>query len=110
VPTMLQRQGVFTEPIGGRVPLIYDPATTVIDGGSASRSAFAGNAIPIGQMDPVARALLERYPLPTGPGTANNYRRTDVEQNDHDLIGGRIDQRLSNADQLFAKLTNFHED
>ena len=29
VPTLLQRQGVFTEAIAGRVPVIYDPATTV---------------------------------------------------------------------------------
>ena len=29
VPTLLQRQGVFTEAIAGRVPAIYDPATTV---------------------------------------------------------------------------------
>ena len=29
VPTRLQRQGVFTEAIAGRVPAIYDPATTV---------------------------------------------------------------------------------
>ena len=28
VPTVLQRQGIFTEAIAGRVPVIYDPATT----------------------------------------------------------------------------------
>ena len=27
VPTLLQRQGIFTEAIAGRVPVIYDPAT-----------------------------------------------------------------------------------
>ena len=32
VPTLLQRQGVFTEAIAGRVPAIYDPATTVMTG------------------------------------------------------------------------------
>src|SRR5204862_1740133 len=41
VPTVLQRQGVFTEAIAGRVPAIYDPATT----SGLSRSAFAGNMI-----------------------------------------------------------------
>jgi hypothetical protein len=41
VPTQLQRQGVFTEAIGGRVPAIYDPATTVpgTTGGS-TRTSF----------------------------------------------------------------------
>src|SRR6187397_1911571 len=33
VPTVLQRQGIFTEAIAGRVPAIYDPATTVSNGG-----------------------------------------------------------------------------
>src|SRR5439155_5310577 len=61
VPTLLQRRGIFTEAIGGRTPAIYDPATT---SGSA-RIPFAGNTIPLARMDPVALALLERYPLPT---------------------------------------------
>src|SRR5207249_5013154 len=29
VPTLLQRQGIFTEAIAGRVPVIYDPSTPV---------------------------------------------------------------------------------
>jgi hypothetical protein len=77
VPTALQRQGIFTETIGGRVPVIYDPATTVLlPGGRAARSPFPGNTIPADRIDPVARALLDQYPLPTSSGTANNYRRT----------------------------------
>src|SRR5689334_755638 len=39
VPTLLQRQGIFTEAIAGKVPVVYDPATTI---GSA-RSPFPGN-------------------------------------------------------------------
>src|SRR5439155_1248788 len=55
VPTVLQRQGIFSEPIGGRTPAIYDPSTT---NGSA-RAPFPGNTIPLGRMDPVALALLQ---------------------------------------------------
>ena len=84
VPTLLQREGVFSEAIAGRVPAIYDPATTVTSGGTATRNPFPGNAIPIGRMDSVARALLERYPQPTGAGTANNYRRVGDEAVDQD--------------------------
>src|SRR5439155_2569142 len=69
VPPLLQRRGIFTEAIGGRTPAIYDPATP---SGSA-RIPFAGNTIPLARMDPVALALLERYPLPTSGGTANNF-------------------------------------
>src|SRR5262245_1626637 len=70
VPTLLQRQGIFTQ-------AIYDPATTV----GSTRTQFPNNTIPIGAMDPVARALLDRYPLPTSSGTANNYSRTADEIN-----------------------------
>src|SRR6202521_4842884 len=60
VPTRLQRQGIFTEAIGGRVPVIYDPSTTI----GAPRTAFPANTIPLTRMDSVAFALLQRYPLP----------------------------------------------
>lgn len=75
VPTLKQRQGVFTEAIAGRVPVIYDPATTL----GSSRTPFSDNMIPADRLDPVAAALLQRYPMPTLPGTSNNYRRTANE-------------------------------
>ena len=112
VPTVLQRQGIFTEAIGTRVPLVYDPATTqpAASSGTARRSQFPGNAIPFDRMDPVALTLLNRYPLPTSAGTANNYRRVGDEAVNQDQLSGRIDHRLpSNRDQLFARLTRLHE-
>src|SRR4051812_19875491 len=47
VPTLLQRQGIFTESIAGRVPAIYDPASTA----GSSRTPFPGNTIPRSAMD-----------------------------------------------------------
>jgi hypothetical protein len=112
VPTPLQRQGVFTESIGGRVPVIYDPATTATgSGGTATRSPFPGNAIPQDRFDPVARTLLEHYPMPTSGGTANNYRRTADERVDQDQFSVRVDHRLAaNRDQVFGRVTRFEED
>lgn len=111
VPTVLQRQGIFTEAIGGRVPAIYDPATTVPVAGGVTRTAFPGNTIPVERMDPVARVLLERYPLPTSAGTANNYRRTENEtvDVDQDQFSLRIDHRFTYRDQVFGRLTRFQE-
>jgi Carboxypeptidase regulatory-like domain len=106
VPTLLQRQGVFTEAIAGRVPVIYDPATT--DG--SNRLPFPGNAIPLISMDPVALSLLQRYPLPTSAGTSNNYRRTDIEGDNQDQGDIRVDHRSSPVGgQAFARLTYFHD-
>ena len=108
VPTLLQRQGIFTEATAGRMPVIYDPDTTA--GGSFARAAFAGNAIPVERMDPIAMSLLQRYPLPTSSGTANNYRRTANERDDQDQWDVRIDHRFaSNRDSLFARITEFRD-
>ena len=111
VPTLVQRQGVFTEAIAGRVPVIYDPATTTGSGGSAARSPFPNNTISAGRFDPVALTLLERYPQPTSVGTANNYRRVANESVDQDQFSARIDHRFStNRDHVFGRLTRFEED
>jgi hypothetical protein len=108
VPTLLQRQGIFTEPIAGRVPQIFDPATTAANGSGFSRTPFAGNSIPANRIDPVALALLQRYPQPTSAGTANNYRRTALEGDDQDQFDLRLDHRFA-ADQLFGRITYFSD-
>jgi Carboxypeptidase regulatory-like domain len=96
VPTVLQRQGVFSEPIAGRMPVIYDPVTTTpTPTGGFSRSPFPGNTIPSGRIDPVARTLLDRYPPPTSAGTANNFQRVGEETVDQDQFTVRIDHRLT---------------
>ncbi|MEQ1728951.1 MAG: carboxypeptidase-like regulatory domain-containing protein, partial [Vicinamibacterales bacterium] len=101
VPTLLQRQGVFTEAIGGRVPVIFDPATTV----GNVRTQFAGSTIPANRIDPVALALLTRYPLPTGSGTANNFQRVGDEVQDQDQFSVRLDQQFAdNRDHIFGRL------
>ena len=106
VPTLLQRQGIFTEAIAGRVPAIYDPSTTV----GSTRTQFAGGAIPAAKMDPVALALLQRYPLPTTAGVANNFSRTDNEIDNQDQWDARIDHRFAtNHDQLFGRLSYFRD-
>jgi len=109
VPTLLQRQGIFTEAIGTSVPVIYDPATTAPNGsGGFTRTPFQNNTIPVDRIDPVALALLQRYPLPTSSGTANNFRRTADEVDDQDQWDVRIDHRFgSDRDQLFGRLSNF---
>lgn len=111
VPTLLQRQGIFTEPVNGRDVTIFDPATTTPkDGGGFTRAPFADGRIPVDRMDPVALALLQRFPLPTGPGTSNNYTRVGNEvvgQNQYDV---RIDQRIGQGNRIFGRLSHFRDD
>jgi hypothetical protein len=112
VPTLLQRQGIFTEAINGRVPQIFDPATTAPNGtGGFTRTQFNGNSIPAERIDQVAKTLLDHYPLPTGAGTANNYRRVGDETVNQDQFNIRIDQHFpGNRDQVFGRLTRFSEE
>ena len=102
VPTMAQRQGVFTQNI-------YDPATTASNGaGGFTRTQFPGNTIPLDRMDPVARSLLLRYPEPTSAGTANNYRRTASEIDDQNHWDVRLDHQFASGnDRVFGRLSNF---
>jgi hypothetical protein len=106
VPTLLQRQGIFTEPVSGRVPVIYDPATTTpVPGGGATRTPFPGNSIPGARFDPAAVDLLNRYPLPNLPGTANNYRRAAPEDQDQDQFDVRVDHKVSENDRVFGRFS-----
>jgi hypothetical protein len=104
VPTLLQRQGIFTEKISGVVPTIYDPATTTAKaGGGYTRTPFTNNTIPSTSMDPVALQLLNRFPPPTSSGTANNYTRSGNEPDDLDQFDVRIDHRFSSRDHVFGR-------
>lgn len=105
VPTLLQRQGIFTEPIGGRVVPIYDPATTGVSPSDSSltRDQFSNNTIPTNRIDPVALRLLNRYPLPTSSGTVNNYSRAGNEPGVQNQFDGRVDHRISDRDVVFGR-------
>ncbi|HEX4998195.1 MAG TPA: carboxypeptidase regulatory-like domain-containing protein [Terriglobia bacterium] len=99
VPTLEQRNGIFTS-------AIYDPATTRTDpGGAIIRDPFPSNTIPMDRFDPAALALLNRYPLPTSPGSANNYTRVGVERENQDQGDLRIDHRAGDRDQLFGRIS-----
>lgn len=101
VPTLLQRQGRFTQ-------TIYDPATTTpLAGGGFRRDPFLGNQIPLTRIDPIALQLLNRYPLPSLPGTANNYRRISNESLDQDQFDVRIDHGFGENDHLFGRYSYF---
>lgn len=109
VPTLLQRQGIFTEPTGGTVATIFDPATTTSTGTGFTRTAFPNNTIPTSRMDSAALALLNRYPLPTAPGTANNFTRVATDHDHQNQLDIRLDERLGANNQLFGRYSYFHD-
>ena len=88
---------------------IYDPATTVQNGNSFSRTEFPNDTIPLNRIDPAALALLARYPLPTNSAAANNYVRVGNDIDHQNQFDVRLDAQLSAKDHGFARYTYFHD-
>ena len=73
VPTLLQRQGDFSETrnAAGQVMTIYNPFDTFVNAqGNLERRPFPGNRIPSSMMDPIALKALSYFPLPNTPSTS----------------------------------------
>ena len=86
VATANERAGIFSVNV-------RDPQTGL---------QFPGNVIPSDRFDPVAVRILDLLPLPNASGS-NNFLRTPEVQDDGDRYLGRVDMRLGNADNLFAR-------
>jgi len=96
VPTLAQRQGAFSTPV-------YDPATS-------PRTPFPNNAIPAGRFDPIARQLLQRFPLSTSAGAANNYSRTAAEPDNQDQFDARLDRYFGAKHRVFGRYSYLRDD
>jgi hypothetical protein len=96
VPTGAQRGGVFSTAIN-------DPATS-------ARTPFANNTIPVSRFDPVASQVLQHYPAPNLPGTANNFVRTAVEPDSQDQFDGRVDHVFNDRHRVFARYSWLRDD
>jgi Carboxypeptidase regulatory-like domain len=101
VPTLLQRQGDFSETRNdrGQVIPIFDPA----DGGSV-RTRFPENKIPDGRLDPVALRILEFFPLPNqAPSSvtgANNFSGNYQQILTRNNFTVKLDHNFSERDRL----------
>lgn len=94
VPTLAERQGIFPA-------TIYDPAT--YNAATGTRTAFAGNQIPLSRESPIAAEVLSWYPTPqTSAATSNYVYQSPANQNPFrwDVRG---DQILSDKQNLFFR-------
>ena len=108
VPTTAQRNGVFTQ-------AIYDPRSTVQTGGVYSRTAFAGNSIPLTLLDPATLAVVNRYPTPNvfngaAEATANNYRRVGSDKTAQDQFDTRMDRYFGSKHKIFGRYAFLRDD
>jgi hypothetical protein len=111
VPTERMRNGDFSELLAiGPQYQIYDPATTrphPTQAGRFIRDPFPGNIIPANRISPVARRILDYFPLPNQAGTAdggNNYvNPTSVADESYYTVTTRIDHSLSSRHRIYGR-------
>lgn len=92
VPTANMRSGDLSQ----ITTPIFDPLAT-------PRTPFPGNVIPVDRIDPIAAQLLTLYPLPTGPGLANNYTGLRYREQKSHTADVRIDHRFDDRQSIFAR-------
>jgi hypothetical protein len=110
VPTDLEKQGDFSRTINrlGGPFAIYDPATTVVSGNTATRQPFAGARIPASRISPIGAAVLSKLPAPnSGSSTqlaAFNWALSKTYAVDQKQVGARIDHVVSDKQRLFGRI------
>jgi hypothetical protein len=110
VPTEAQRNGDFsqTRTSTGALITVYDPSTGRNVNGTWTRDPFPGNIIPGGKIDPVAKAILNLYPLPNQNQSAtvnwqNNYYAPSVTTYTFNNAIGRIDHTFSEREKIYVR-------
>jgi trimeric autotransporter adhesin len=96
VPTALERTGDFSQSFakGGAQQTIYDPLSTTSNG---TRTPFAGNIIPLSELNPIGVKLASYYPLPNASTPyygAPNFNFTGGFPNRGDQYTFKGDQQL----------------
>lgn len=110
VPTAKERTGDFSELLAvGSNYQIYDPATIALaPNGRTRRDVFAGNIIPANRLDPVAKKILEYYPLPNATGTVdgrNNYSDAQPRRIDYHSNLLRVDHVINQNNRFYGSFT-----
>lgn len=105
VPTVLQRQGIFTEAPAD----IYDPTTEKQSPTNPSiftRTPFSGRTIPQSRISPVAAAYLNLMPLPNLPGYLNNLNTISKSYDTEWQFALRLDAHFTPKYDSFLRVTD----
>lgn len=113
VPTLLQRQGDFSQTFNpdGSLAVIYNPFSTTpnANGTGYTRTPFPGNRIPAEMIDPVGSKAVELYPEPNFPGlpitNAGNFTKASKLVSTFNKMDIRADWVKSEKFSIFGRLT-----
>lgn len=99
IPTLAQRTGDFSALLTAAVPkVLKDPSTGTV---------FAGNIIPASRIDPVAKNLINLYPLPQNGAPTNNFLYNGANNEDVTRFDVRLDHNFREKDNVFARISHF---
>ncbi len=103
VPTLAERQGNFSaDPFTIYNPLVPDQA-------NGTRQPFPRNVIPSQDLNPVAMAYTQYFPLPnqagTGPYHTNNYFASGLQPDDAQKFDIRLDDNFSSKQHIFGRFS-----
>jgi outer membrane receptor protein involved in Fe transport len=115
VPSPLAREGNFSQEIGTpfRSRLVYDPLTLTGTGATAQRDPFPGSIIPQTRIDPVAKRVLDLYPLPNLPGLEFqqfNYFFVQTTSSDGEEYDFRVDHNFSSNHRVYGRYSHRNDD
>jgi len=96
VPTTLETQGNFSQ-----IPqLIYDPATTVGSGASATRTPFVNNTIPTSRFSRISSNIIPAIPAPTGAALSSNHAFVNTTHVTDHVWAFKIDHNFSEKNRI----------
>ena len=114
VPTDLEKSGDFSQSLNaaGGLRTIYDPFTTVVNGGTVTRTPFPGNKIPSSQFDPDAVALLNDFwpanHAPSNLSGENNYLASEPNIFKYYSYLDRVDYNISEKWRLSGHYARYN--
>ena len=110
-PTEAMRRGDFSglvDTAGNRI-IIYDPTTGRDINGVWTRDPFPGNIIPENRISPVAKAIMQYYPLPNGTTAGVAPWQQNLQYAEHfnrDVFWnwvGKVDHNFGANDRAFFR-------
>ncbi len=112
VPTGLERKGNFSQTYvsgtSGATVAIYDPLTTVQNGGSYARTPFPGAVVPADRINPIAATVVKFYLEPNLVAPRGQFNRTIFPSYDHEPFNShvfRFDHRFNDKESVFVTIT-----
>ena len=98
VPTVAEKSGDF-----GNIA-IFNPLTLAQTANGFTRQPFLGNRIPGSLIPQASQNLIDLYPDPNLPGSADNYRFTPTAANNNERFDVRTDKMLPRG-KIFVRIT-----